>query len=165
MRGLLDDLTALLAAEAEALRRLLPLLQEEERALLRAEAGAVGGLLDQIGALTRRLSALEHARRTLSGRLAVALGIDPETLTLSTLLRRFPHPPAGLAALREELRGLLESLLALNSRNGFLVEQSLGYLRGLLATLVSALAPAPTYAPSGRTDQSVPALQFFDRRA
>lgn len=167
MRLALEDLTALLGAEARELRRLLTLLEEQERVLLRGEATALAGLSTLEEALVRRLALLEDQRRALVGRLARDLGMAPAALTLSRLLSLLPEPPPRLPALREELGGLLGKLRALNARRGFLVERSLGYLDRLLNLLLAALSPgaAPTYAQDGRTSRAVPALQLVDRKA
>lgn len=167
MRLGIEDLTALLAAEARELRRLLALCEEQERVLLRGDAATLAGLTTLEESLVRRLALLEDQRRALVGRLARDLGTAPGALTLSGLLGLLPEPPPRLVALRDELHGLLGRLRALNERNGFLVERSLGYLDRLLNHLLAALSPgsAPTYAPNGRTGRAVPVLRLVDRRA
>lgn len=165
--GPVDDLMAVLAAEAGECRRLLPLLEDQERALLRADARTALDLFKQQEPVALRLAQLEKGRRMLVGRLAAALGVDGEGLTLAKLLARVPDPPAGLTSLRAELRDLLDRLGALTRRNGFLVERSLWYVQRLLNHLVSSLAlgAPPTYAATGRAAHAVPALTFVDRRA
>jgi hypothetical protein len=106
-------------------------------------------------------------RRALLALLARALGVPEESLTLSALLERFPQPSAGLVQLRQDLRDLVETLLVLNTKNRFLAERSLGYVTQLLNQLVRVmdLAPEPTYAATGRTEQPVSIAPRLDRQA
>jgi flagellar biosynthesis/type III secretory pathway chaperone len=159
------ELLAVLGAQASELRRLLPLLDEQQRALVRADAGAVMDLTRRQEPVIRKLVGLEAERRRVLGGLATALGAEARGLTLSRVLRLVPDAPAGLARLGDELRGLGEGLRALNARNGYLIDRSLGYLERLLGQLVTSLAPAPIYAASGRAAPAVEARRLVDRRA
>lgn len=165
MTPLLDELVAVLVAETAQVRRLLPILRDEERALLAADSSRVAELAGEKEHVAHELAALDRTRRMLVDHLAHSAGIRPEVVTLSALLRLSPAPPAALTSLRRELRDLLTSVQALNRRNGFLAERSLGFVRGLLSELLSVVTPPATYAPTGRSDRAAPALQFLDRRA
>lgn len=166
-QAILDELIAVLGAEAQECRRLLPLLEDQERALLRADAATLATLLGTLEPVAKRLAHLERDRQTLVGRLAGALELEGEALTVSKLIALFPEPSPRLARLRDELHAVVTRLAGLSRRNGFLVERSLGYVERLLNQLVStiALAAAPTYAATGRTGRPVPALRFVDRSA
>lgn len=163
----LDELIAVLVAEAQECRRLLPLLEDQERALLRADAAMLVALLGKQEPIARRIADLERGRQTLVSRLAGALALPDEALTVSKLITLFPEPSPRLARLREELQAVLTRLGRLNSRNGFLVERSLGYVERLFNQVMSAVAQAasPTYAATGRTGRPVPFLRFLDRSA
>lgn len=164
---LLDELIAVLVAEAQECRGLLPLLEDQERALLRADAEALVTLLGQQDVIARRLAELERGRQKLAHRLADALDLGDEPLTVSKLIALFPGLAARLGRLREELQAVLTRLGRLNTRNRFLVERSLGYVERLFSQIMSAVvqAAAPTYAATGRTGRPVPALRFLDRSA
>jgi len=165
MPGPLDDLGAILAAEAAECRDLLPLLEEEYRALIRADGAVLLDLGAKREASIAHLGALERSRRAALSGVAAALGLPLSAVTLSGLLTLMPGPAAALLPLRNELRDLLERLRVLNSRNRFLAEHTLDCLRGLFSSLVAALAPAPTYADSGRARQPAQELRLLDRRA
>lgn len=164
---LLDELIAVLVAEAQECRRLLPLLEDQERALLRADAGTLAALLGKQEPVALRLVELERGRQELVRRLAGVLEMGDEPLTVSKLITLFPEPRHRLTRLRAELGGVLAQLGRLTTRNGFLVERSLGYLERLFNQILSAAAQAaaPTYAATGRTGRPVPALSFLDRSA
>ncbi len=164
-RPLLGELLAVLDSQAGELRRLLSLLEEQQQALVRADTDAVIDVTGRQEPVVQKLLGLEAERRSVLGRLAAALGADARDLTLTRLLGLYPDPPAGLARLGRELRALGEGLRALNARNGFLIDRSLGYLERLFGHLVTALAPAPIYAASGRAAPAAPPRGLVDRRA
>ena len=159
------ELLAILSAEAETYRALLPLIEEEERALRRAHVAGLAELRGRREEMLERLIELEQRRRAVLERLAAGLGVDTRTLTLSRLIELLPRPPAGLSALRDDLRELLTRLLARNGRNRFVAERTLDCLRGLFGKLTAAVPGPVVYAGSGRTDASGPHLQLLDRRA
>jgi len=165
MSAPLDDLGAILAAEAAECRNLLPLLDEEYHALVHADAPALLELGERREAAIAQLNVLEQRRRRAVSELANALGLPTSTVTLSGVLRANPGAAARLSPVRNELRELLVRLRTLHGRNRFLAEHTLSCLRGLFSSLVAALAPAPTYADSGRARPSAQELRLLDRRA
>lgn len=165
MNALVDELETVLASELEELRRLVPILEDEERAIRAADVGTVLGITERKASFGRRIAALEARRRTLATAVAVQLDISPQSLTLSRLETLVPSSRSRIAPLRQAFREVLDQLLASTSRNAFLMEQSLGSLQRLLADLIAVLAPGATYDADGRTGQVGPALQLLDRRA
>jgi flagellar biosynthesis/type III secretory pathway chaperone len=165
MTTLLEDLADILAEEVACVRRLLPVLEEQERVLLRADAGALVELTGRQQALLATLGELEGSRRAAVGRLARHFGVDRERLTFSALRERAREMPERLAAVRDELREALAALATRSRHNGFLLDRSLGYVERLLAHLLPMAAPVPTYAASGRATHASPALARLDRQA
>ncbi len=160
-----DELAAVLEAEAAELRHLLAVLREEEHALLRADSAAVAEIVGRKDRLGRDLGVLESRRGVTVARLGAALGAGCQPLTVSALAGLFPDRAARLRSAGRELRGLLTALQALSGRNGFLAERLLDCVRGLLSSLAVALAPTPTYGATGRNDPRRTALRLLDRRA
>jgi flagellar biosynthesis/type III secretory pathway chaperone len=165
MSELLQGLVAILGAEMAGLRRILSMLRDEERARLDVDVARLGELAARKETLAHELTTLEAQRHRLVESLGAALGVRPERISLSALLRLLPEPPPGLVTLREELRGLLAEVSTLNRRNGFLLELSQRCLRGIMGDLVVACSEAVTYAPSGRRRPGAPTLQLVDRQA
>jgi flagellar biosynthesis/type III secretory pathway chaperone len=165
MKQLVDDLMTVLMAEATELTALIPLLEQEEKALLRGDAATVADLTTRKEAVVRELRRLEASRRGVLTSLGASLGLAPERLTLSEVLRAVPSSASRLSAMRTDLRTMLSSLATRHRRNGLLVEHSLRYASGLLATLRGALNPTPTYAATGRAGQGISTLGVLDRRA
>jgi len=165
MKDLVDALVATLVAQARTYGDLAPLLDEEERVLVRADARALAEITGRRGALLSRLTRLERDRQVALGRLAEALGVDARSLTVSRLIELAPASRDALAPVREELGGLLTRLVARNGRNRVLVERTLGCLRGLYSAVVTALTTGPTYTMNGRTDPPLEQLRLLDRSA
>ena len=161
----MSELEAVLAGELDELRGLVPILEDEERAIRAADVGAVLGLTDRKAGFGRRIAALEARRRTLAAVVADELDISAENVTLSRLEILVPSSRARIALLRQAFREVLDQLLAATSRNAFLMEQSLGSLQRLLADLIAVLAPGATYDADGRAGPLGSALQLLDRRA
>ena len=167
MTAALGDLVAVLGAQDQCLRRLLGLLEEQEGALLAADAHAVLELAERQSTVTAELRAIERQRQAVVAGLAGALALPREPLTLSALLALIPRAPVELTRLRTELGETIRRLIALVRRNGFLLERSIGYVGDLLRALVSVAAPPmTTYAASGRTERrTAAALGVVDRQA
>jgi flagellar biosynthesis/type III secretory pathway chaperone len=156
----------ILAGETRELRRLLDLLGEEQVALRKADAAAVMSSLRAQEATLSRIRVLEGERAQVLAALATPKGLDPATLTLSRLVEAWPDAAEALAAVREDLRALLDEVRRLNDRNAVLVRRGLGFVDRLVAHLAVALAPehAPAYSAQGRTT-TLPSLGLVDRTA
>ena len=165
MTSPIDELVAVLVVEREEYARLIPLLAEEERVLVNAEAATLTEITSRREALVVRLARLERDRRTALGRVAAALGVDPRELSLSRLLEVYPAHAPVLRSVADDLRAVLGPLLERHRRNRFLAERTLTWLRGLFAGLAAALVPKSTYTRSGQSDRPVEGLQLLDRRA
>lgn len=167
MTAALGDLVSVLGAQAECLRRLQGLLEEQEAALLAADAHAVLDLTERQATVTAELRAIERRRQAVVAGLAGALALPHGPLTLSALLAQIPRAPVELSRLRRELGDTIRRLVALVRRNAFLLERSIGYVGDLLRALVAVAAPPmTTYAASGRTERrTAPVLGVVDRQA
>jgi hypothetical protein len=152
---------AALEAEVREVRRALAQLRSQERALRAADHRALEALLPEQEALAHRLGALEQERSACLGDLARALGVSGRALTLTELAARLPHTARALGRVGADLRAALGNLAARVEANAVLADHALGCLRGLLASIVAALTPAPTYG--GRP--AVAAAHLVDRRA
>ncbi len=167
MSDLVDDLAEVLSAQTTELRALLPLLDEQQAALLRADSRQVAELLGRQEALIARLLKLEKRRRAAVVALAAQLGLEPRHVTISALLALVPRAATVLGALRDELRRLVTTLDRLSRRNAFLLDRVMTYVDGLVRTLMAGAAePLPLYVASGRTTGLPPtAARLVDRRA
>jgi len=167
MKRPVDDLVAVLAAQAREYQGLLPILDQEEQVLLKADARALAPISELREALVTRLVVLERDRGKALRALGAELGLDPRLLTVPRLMELLPASAAALAAVRREISGLLLSLAERNGRNLFLADRTLSWLGGLFTAMAPADGPSAgsAYAPSGRTEQPIQDLRLLDRQA
>lgn len=166
MSDLLDDLTDVLSAQAAELRRLVPLLDEQQTALTRADSARVAAVTFRQEPVLRRLLRLDQRRRVLATALATRFGLGAEGLSLSALLARTAAAPATLTTVRTELRQLLEAVDVRNRRNAFLLERAVACIEGLVrAVLAPAPEPAPVYVATGRPARGRGGPTLVDRSA
>jgi flagellar biosynthesis/type III secretory pathway chaperone len=162
----LDDLTEVLAAQAAELRSLVPLLDEQQTALTRADSGRVAAMVFQQEPIVRRLLRLDQQRQALATSLAAGLGLGADRVSLSALLARVPAAPAALTTLRTEIRQLLEAVDVRTRRNAFLLERAVAVIQGLVRTVMAPAAePAPVYVASGRPARPGAGPTLLDRSA
>ena len=148
----------------------MPLLDEQQAALTRADSAAVAEILVRQDPILRRFLRLDQRRQALATGLAQQAGLPASNVSLSALLARLPGAPATLAALttlRAELRQLLEAADVRNRRNAFLLQRASAMIEGLVrAVMAPAPEPAPVYVRSGQPARRAPAgPRLLDRRA
>lgn len=161
-----DDLVAVLAAQAREYQGLGPILDDEEAVLAKADARGLAEVSARREALAARLAGLERERGRALSSLALSFGVEPRALTISRLIDLLPGYAPALAAARDEIAGILPRLAERNGRNRFVAERTLTWLTGLFASLAPAFgAPAPAYAPTGRSQAPAQDLRLLDRRA
>lgn len=158
MSDLLGDLTDVLSAQAAELRVLVPLLDEQQVALTRADSTGVAAVMFRQEPVLRRLLKLDQRRQAVAAALAQHVGIGTARLSLSALLARTSAVPAALTPVREELRRLLEAVDVRNRRNAFLVQRAIACIEGLVrAVMAPPPEPAPVYVATGRPASHRPA--------
>jgi flagellar biosynthesis/type III secretory pathway chaperone len=162
----LQDLTDVLTAQAATLRGLLPLLDAQQAALTRADAGAVATSVIEQAPILRRMMQLDQRRQALAVALAAHVGAGPGPLSLTALLARVPAPPRAITAVQSELRDLLTAVDRRNRRNAFLLQRATACVDGLLRTVAGAgTEPAPVYAATGHPAAPRATPRLLDRSA
>jgi hypothetical protein len=164
---LVNELLGVLGDELASIAALEPIVEAEERALARADAGGVMAAAQHGEALARRLRGLADRRGRIIAHLSRALATAPRELTLSRLALSAPDAAPRLEALRVPLRLALERTLVRTRRNAVLVDRALGFVDRLTAHLRSARAipGASTYAASGRVAGGACEARRLDRQA
>ena len=159
-------LVEVLSAQADELRALVPLLDEQQAALTRADSAAVAAVLVRQDPILRRFHRLEDKRRALVASLAARIGVPANGIVLSALVARIPDAPAVLATLRAELRSLLEAADVRNRRNAFLLSRLMASIEGLVRAVTAPAAElAPVYVASGRPARRGGGPRLVDRSA
>jgi flagellar biosynthesis/type III secretory pathway chaperone len=161
-----DELTQVLSAQAEELRRLVPLLDEQQRALTRADSAQVASLMFRQAPIMKRLLQLDQRRQALAIALAARAGLSTHRVSLSALLARLPAAPAVLATLQVELRQLVDGIAVRTRRNAFLLERAVAYIEGLVRIVMAPVTePAPVYAATGQPAGRQTRPRVLDRNA
>lgn len=141
MRRQLVQLSAWAKEELEAERRLLALLEAQEKAV---RAGRTEDVRASGDALARELpggAARERRRAQVIGELARALGVQAGVLTLSSIVRRAEaagEEVATLARLRDELRVCVAAVVRTGRRIATLARYHQEVLEDLLRILSSS---------------------------
>jgi flagellar biosynthesis/type III secretory pathway chaperone len=164
MTALLDDLLSTLRAQAEQVRQLELLLAEERAALLAFDTRTVAQITAEKERRLGELKRLDAARLLCLRRLAGALGVAPEALTLSSVAA-LTGAGDRLEPLGRALRGDLNRLTTVNDGNRVLVEHSLRHVRALLETVRTCLQETPTYGAGGRHAEGPEARAVLNRTA
>ena len=139
--SLVIQLDAWAREELAGQKALSATLAEQERAVSANDAAALAEAAQKVEALLKRGPARERRRRELLGRLGEAFGVQPETLTLTSILERAASEGVaveGLRSVRDELRK--ESALVL--RTGRRIAALARYHQAFLAEVLRILAPA-----------------------
>lgn len=136
MSAALDELTGALAAQADELRRLLPLLEAQQAAVTGADGGRVAALMFGQAPILRRLVRLDQQRQVAASDLAAELGL-PGAPTLSAIAERLPDAGA-LRALQHDVRLLLEAVDVRSRRTALLLDRAAECIEGLVRTVMGA---------------------------
>ena len=162
----LDELTRVLTEQAEELRRLVPLLDEQQGALTRADSAQVASVMFRQAPIMKRLLQLDQRRQALAITLAARAGLSTHRVSLSALLARLPAPPAVLLTLQVELRQLVDGIAVRTRRNAFLLDRAVAYIEGLVRIVMApATEPAPVYAATGQPAGRQAGPRLLDRNA
>ena len=165
-RDPLVDLTEVLTAQADELRTLVPLLDEQHHALTRADSAQVASIMFRQAPIMKRLLKLDQRRQALAIALAAQVGMATTRVSLSALLARLPAAPASLKSLQVELRQLLEGIAVRTHRNAFLLERTLACLEGLVRIVMAPVTePTPVYVASGQPAARQTRPRLLDRNA
>lgn len=162
----LADFTGLLRLEIDTYRKLVPLLEEEKRALSRAHLGGLKENNKRIETLLVELRILEEARKGMVERFARELQIEAHTLTLLKLSESVAEPFAtDLRSCHTALSTLLERLNELVKANAAIIEYSFRVNGSLITFLGSCMTDSKTYDSAGAFDEGPVKSSFLARKA
>ncbi len=161
-----DELGRLLRKEMSLYRVMLNLLRQEKEALL---AHALIDLTETNRLkkdLIEDLQKTETDRDTLVSRLAEALGIPPDRVTLSRVTAELEdQDSADLSASGENLASLLNLCRDIGRENTILLEHSFDLVGSLISTLTDSVGGHTTYLPSGQVQVDQSAGHLVARQA
>ena len=135
-----DKLHGILTRQYAAHEELLRLLQTQQQAVRRFDAGELDNLRSRCDQVAQRIVELEDARAQVTG----------TEVRLADLIQTAPEPQRGkLAAISAGLRGLAERITSITRVNDKAMRNMLNHFHSLYQIMASA-ARAPAIAPRAR---------------
>ncbi|MCH6266835.1 flagellar protein FlgN [Neobacillus citreus] len=146
----LDKLTQVMVSLVDAHERLLGLAKEKQAVLI--DGSGVEELqrfLYRESTLVDAIQKLEHQRLACVQEYSLRLGVKEESLTMVDLIKMQENTAvkAGLKAITEKLRVLINEISQVNNSNQQLIQTSLSYIQYSLEMLVQK-QPAIGYGPN-----------------
>jgi flagellar biosynthesis/type III secretory pathway chaperone len=170
-----EALIDLLAQEEAIYRDMLVLLDEEREAMLRMRVDQVMRLTSRKETFVLRVKALDESRKMLARRLAAALGMPSDQVTVTRLCDSAPAGVAKrLAAAGAQLRHAVGACKAKNDANGQTAACGMKVIAGAMDHLIAHADPTGVvYRPSrrdghggyARLAKTVPSLGLVSRQA
>jgi flagellar biosynthesis/type III secretory pathway chaperone len=166
LSGLYDILQRMIGQH----RQLLDIVRAERESLLNADLRATQEVTLKKEMLLHSLHETEQDRIERIAELAVELRVQPETLTLRTLIRdvepRFPVWAQKLQSVLNALNVLIERVQEQNRENKILVENFLKHLNEMKRNVLGEAEPkADVYSQGGTKVGPPPAPRLFEREA
>ncbi len=162
----LSDLSDLLGEELDLYRSLLSLLQKERRTVVDCSIEDLIQINKKKENLVLKMRILEQSRQALLEKIAEAIGIPPEALTLSVLEERLEEPLANqLSTLRSKLRAILQSIREANEENRVFLQHSVDFVKGSLDLIRHLTLTSPTYMPTGGLESDRCDSRFVSEKA
>ena len=153
----LEDLHDALVKEAECYRQLVALTEQEHQALRAGDLARLQATVHDKGRVLQSLSQGEHLRETIVAQLGERLNLPPAASLSDIIAQADETATRGLAALRLELRTLLERLLVLNHGSHLLLQSELERVNATFDYLMSSVASSERQYTASGDDRSQPA--------
>jgi flagellar biosynthesis/type III secretory pathway chaperone len=164
--GAVDELLALLAAQADTYERLLSFAEQRLAALVAADVDQLDALGTREQPLLARARQLEDARRATMRPWADRLGVDVDDVTAGEIGGLVDAlAAAALETARHHLRATVARLAAANTRNAGLLQACLDSTNASIRHLLQASQFDPRYAANGAQADPPAASRLTDLRA
>ncbi len=161
----LAQLFEVLHQETGLARALVETLHADQRRIIDQDVDGLERSNREKEMMVLRFDALEQARRELTGRVAVHLGVPTDEARVSVFCERLGREGQTLAQAAESLRAVIGSLKELVEVGRGFLEQSILGIRGLLSLMQSLRTPGPqTYDETGRFAIPEPSAPVSVRR-
>ena len=163
---LLNTLEEQLVKEFRTCSKLRDLTRDERSALVSNNVLALSTLVELKEALLDELGRVDDARRSTTDRLALLLGIQEPSLSVTRLLGVLePMIAEKLSRLREGILAVMNQVSELTHGNSMLAASALERNTALQSFLLSQCQPVESYAPPGiRVSHEPAVVTGFDHR-
>jgi hypothetical protein len=144
----LTELESILGQLLAEHRRLILLLDTQQKAMKTFDVSVMGETANQQEACRLRINGLESRRRVISTNLARELR-EPEPITLKRLASLLPPRAPALLKLRAELRAAIDSISSRTVISGRIAGAVLGHLNTVFRLFAGAIGKAGLYTRNG----------------
>ena len=159
-------LIEIINAEIRSFNQLLELLQAEQVAIVDDDVEGIEASVAQQQEISGEAQMLEAERIQVAEEMSRCLGLEPESLSLSRLIRVLERNQGEeLASMRGVLLDLNAKIRKANENNAFLIRQSMRYTDRCLDILTGQPVSQRTYGKFGRTRRSDYARSVLNRTA
>ncbi|MCL6454457.1 MAG: flagellar protein FlgN [Alicyclobacillus sp.] len=161
MQTLVQELVRVLQMMTDRHRRMLRLTERQRQALVNGQTDVLSALVVAVRTEAADVVEAERQRAAAARALAEALGVRPEGVTVTEIVRHLDRRSAEvLVQASEDLKSVIRDLALANERNAALTAFSLRYVDKLIET-VAAVGTGEQYGPTQRMPTAV---RMFDRQ-
>lgn len=145
----MKELQEAIVAEARVVEEFLAALQEEEKALVRADAALLPGITERKNQAIERLNAMSNLRNAY----LKALGHAPDKEGMQAWLKQLPQTSNADQTVKtwHELLDVARQCREINSSNGHLINMHLIRTQQAMTALSHKRTPTLVYGPKGQT--------------
>lgn len=166
MAGIIFDLAKVLTDQKACYEGLLTLANYKEEAVKDKNLDLLSQVVQREEEFIGRVSLLDRKRESIIKDVALVMGMDAKSLTLTQLINKLTNQAEitqQLTILREDILTLMEQLKKQNTLNTTLLQQSLELVNFTVNALQSTKVAAP-HANYGRPGQAetLETRSFFD---
>ena len=159
-------LIEIINAEIRSFNQLLELLQAEQGTIVDDDVEEIEASVAQQQEISGEAQMLEAERIQVAEEMSRCLGLEPESLSLSRLIRVLERNQGEeLASMRGVLLDLNAKIRKANENNAFLIRQSMRYTDRCLDILTGQPVSQRTYGKFGRTRRSDYTRSVLNRTA
>ena len=151
MEILLNALNDCVDRQLNLYRNLRDLFNAERSAVLASDLEELNRVLMDKELLLQNIRRAEHLRRKTAHEMAVFLGVEEASLTISQLSERVDEPYASQIKQKGvRLQALIDEIQVISERNRSLCLQALRFVSGSIKLLTAISRPNPVYHATGR---------------
>ncbi len=128
MASLIEELIDILDKEYEVYQQLIPIADEKTQVIVKNDLTSLQEITGKEQLAVDRINALEHKREAVMANIKTVINRKAGDFNLTTLIKlmeKQPKEQKALSIIHDNLKGTIQRLVAINSRNKSLINQSL----------------------------------------
>lgn len=128
MASLIDELIGILEQEYDVYKQLIPISEEKTQVIVKNDLASLQMITNKEQLAVDKISALEHKRDIVMTNIKTVINRKSGEFTLKTLIELMEKQPIekkALSIIHDNLKSTILRLNEINSRNRYLIQQSL----------------------------------------